>query len=179
MCPMKWDNMRLILQPNHQPINIINCNMNRHLWNMYKDSPQGKSCIELFNPETDDHIKLLQGIIEYSKECQPRMANLDDIKTELVVDRVRFLAENLSCQNLSLDNDCLKDSYEKLITDFFLAEIIEDENGNMSNSTELKDLWLRANDFRRKSSYVHELSLYLYLIHPYFKPILFRCRRCN
>lgn len=150
--------------------------MNRQLWDMYKASPEGKSCIELFNPETDNQIQLLEGIIEYSKKCQPRMANLDDIKTELVVDQVRFLADNLSCQNLTLDNDCLRDSYEKLITDFFLAKIIEDENGNISNSTDVKDLWLRANDFRRKSSYVHVLSLYLYLIHPYFKPILFPYR---
>ncbi len=93
--------------------------MNRQLWDMYKASPEGKSCIELFNPETDNQIQLLEGIIEYSKKCQPRMANLDDIKTELVVDQVRFLADNLSCQNLTLDNDCLRDSYEKLITDFF------------------------------------------------------------
>lgn len=150
--------------------------MNRQLWDMYKASPEGKACIGLFSLETEDDIKLLEGIIEYSKECQPRMANLNEIKTEYIVDRVFFLADNLSCQNLKLNNDCLKDSYEKLITDFFLAKIIEDENGNISNSIDAKDLWLRANDFRRKSSYVLELSLYLYLVHPYFKPILFPYR---
>ena len=91
--------------------------------------------------------------IEYSKECQPRMANLDEIKTDHLIEFISFLDENLSCQNLTLDNDCLRNSYEKLITDFFLAEIIEDEKGNISNSTNVKDLWLRANDFRRKSSY--------------------------
>lgn len=150
--------------------------MNRQLWDMYKASPEGKACIEIFNPETDDQIRLLESIIEYSKECQPRMANLDEIKTDHLIEFISFLDENLSCQNLTLDNDCLRNSYEKLITDFFLAEIIEDEKGNISNSTNVKDLWLRANDFRRKSSYVHELSLYLYLIHPYFKPILFPYR---
>jgi len=150
--------------------------MNKKLWQNYKSSDEGKRLIELFSLESNDDRKLLEGIIEYSKKCQPRMANLDDIKTEYIVNGVFFLANNLSCQNLTLDNDCLRDSYEKIITDFFLAEIIEDEKGNISNSTDVKDLWLKADDFRRKSSYILELSLYLYIIHPHFKPILFPYR---
>ena len=150
--------------------------MNRQLWDMYKESPQGKTCIELFSLETRDHRKMLEDIIEFSKKCQPRMANLDEIKAEYIVNNVFFLADNLSCQNLTINDETLIEDYEKLINDFFLAVIVEDENGNISCSTDERDVRLRANDFRRKSSFVLELSLYLYIIHPHFKPILFPYR---
>lgn len=147
--------------------------MNKKLWQNYKSSEEGKRLIELFSLESNDDRKLLEGIIEYSKKCQPRMANIDDIKTEYIVNGVYFLADNLSCQNLKIKDETLEEDYEKLINDFFLTVIVEDEKGNISCSTDERDIQLKANDFRRKSSFVFELSLYLYIIHPHFKPILF------
>ena len=150
--------------------------MNKQLWNMYKESPEGKTCIELFKLETDNHRELLEGIIDFSKKCQPKMANIDEIKTDRIVDTVFFIADNLSCQNLTINDDTLLEDYEKLINDFFLAFIIVDDNGNISCSTDDKNIRLRANDFRGKSSLVLELSLYLYIVHAHFKPILFPYR---
>ena len=147
--------------------------MNKKLWENYKTSEDGKRLIGLFSLETDDHRKMIYDIIEFSKACQPKMANIEDVKTEYIVDDVFFLADNLSCQNLTLNDETLREDYEKLITDFFLAKIIEDEDGNITNNTDVKEIWLKANDFRSKSSFVGQLSLYLYIIHPHFKPILF------
>lgn len=143
---------------------------------MYKESPEGKTCIELFKLETDNHRELLEGIIDFSKKCQPKMANIDVIKTDRIVDTVFFIADNLSCQNLTINDDTLLEDYEKLINDFFLAFIIVDDNGNISCSTDDKNIRLRANVFRGKSSLVLELSLYLYIVHAHFKPILFPYR---
>ena len=150
--------------------------MNKKLWQNYKTSDEGKKLIQLFDPETNDHRLLLEGIINYSKECQPKMANLDEIKTEYIANEVFFLAENLSCQGLTINDDTLLEDYEKLVNDFYLTEIIQDEKGNLSCSTDERKKVLRATDFRGKSSYVLPLSLYLFIVHSHFKPILFPYR---
>ena len=65
--------------------------MNKQLWNMYKESPEGKTCIELFKLETDNHRELLEGIIDFSKKCQPKMANIDELtQAETVKDYREF-----------------------------------------------------------------------------------------
>lgn len=43
--------------------------MNKQLWNMYKESPKGKSCIELFNPEVEDTALGAFNIWRYANNC--------------------------------------------------------------------------------------------------------------
>ena len=42
--------------------------MNKKMWNLYKDSENGKKAIELFDPEVEDVYKGIEDLFEYAKK---------------------------------------------------------------------------------------------------------------
>ena len=43
-------------------------NMNKKMWNLYKDSEDGKKVIDAFNPGVEDVYAGIEGMFEYAKK---------------------------------------------------------------------------------------------------------------
>ena len=42
--------------------------MNKKMWNLYKDSENGKKVIELFNPEVENIYQGIETLFDYAKK---------------------------------------------------------------------------------------------------------------
>lgn len=149
--------------------------MNKQLWNIYKENPQGKTCIELFNPEVEKTSKGAFNIWKYASnwgEDQVEDSFADDI-----VDAFWLWSSNLS-QRGFIPEEWTKESYEKFAEDNDILLPLLDDKGELQYHDDNTIMFdenvciLRKDQYRIKASNTLLLSLLLYFNFECFKPIL-------
>ena len=149
--------------------------MNKQLWNMYKESPKGKACIELFNPDVEDTALGAFNIWRYANNWG------EDKVEDSFLDDISGMFWLWSC-NLSqrgfIPEEWTKETYEKFAEDYDILRPLEDEKGELQYKEDETLIFdedaclLRKDQYRHKASNVPFLSLLLYYSFETFKPIL-------
>lgn len=144
--------------------------MNRKMWNLYKDSDNGKKVIELFNPNIKDVFEGIDGLFNYAGKWGCTITS-PEAKTWYYL----FMA-NFYGKDIFQGENITRESYENFVSEFEIrgAEITEDEKIIFEEGD--KAIFLKSDDFRRKNACIDHLSTYLYYNFEYFKPLLIRMR---
>lgn len=144
--------------------------MNRNIWDLYKNTERGQNAIKIFTIEEGE--KLLEKISEIYDFCKVTIGE-NSVKEHFL--NVYFgIFDNIIADELFLkENENLTDYYERLIDNFELGIVDEDESGQLFKVVEEKPIF-KQKDFKNLSSVTSELSLVLYSEYPEaFIPILF------
>ena len=144
--------------------------MNIKMWNLYKDSDNGKKVIELFNPEVEDVTKSIEDLFKYAKkwgsDIEPDVANY-----WLYQFAVNFKGDELNC-----DKDKAREVYQSFMESYSITIGYFNEEGNVKFKTDKNSNWIKGDDYRGKASLIDLLSIYLYLQYGFFKPLLLKRR---
>lgn len=140
--------------------------MNKKMWNLYKDSENGKKVIELFNPDAENINAGIEGMFEYAMKwgsnVNPQHASIWAF----------LFYTNFTAKNILGEENPTREEFEKFIDSFDIVESEMDEEGNVTFYDDAKSVWIKADDFRKKVAIVHLLSAFLYYHFDIFKPIL-------
>ncbi len=140
--------------------------MNKKMWNLYKDSENGKKVIELFNPDAEDMIAGIEGMFDYAMKWGSTF-NPKHASTWAFLFYTNFTAKNM----LGNENPS-RDEFKKFIGSFDIVESEMDEEGNITFHDGANAVLIKADDYRKKAAIVHLLSSFLYYHFDFFKPIL-------
>ena len=140
--------------------------MNKKMWNLYKDSEDGKKTIELFNPNVEDAYAGIEGLFEYAMKwgsmVEPKYASTWFF----------LFYTNFTANNLLGENNPTREEFGNFMESFSIVESEIDEEGNISFYEDAKALWIKKDDYRKKAAIVHLLSAFLFYHFDFFKPIL-------
>lgn len=154
---------------------IIQSNsMNKQLWNLYKDSEQGKNCISVFQLK-DDIGESIFKILAYSSKWGGNVIEesyLNDIDI-----RLELWLKNL-CERGFIPKEWTRESYVKFIEEFdiFAPKLIKkkylelDKDGKMI--LDENTYAIKKDQYRIKASCIEFLSLILFYDSEFFKPML-------
>lgn len=138
--------------------------MNKNLWNLYKQSEQGKKMIALFNPDETPTYDTVEQILVISNQD---VTNIGNTKTQLYL--LEDLFFNLNEQQFNFYDDDPKEEYQRFIDTFNFHEVyIQQEDG----SCHLGKIIINKDQFRQRVAITHLTSLALYYRHSHFKPLL-------
>lgn len=140
--------------------------MNKKMWNLYKDSENGKKVIELFNPSAEDVVLSIEHLFEYAQKLGSR------IKPEHAATWSYLFYANLTANNYFGDENPTREEYERFVNDFSVIEATIEEDGNIIFSEDEKAVWVKSTDYRTKAAIVNMLSSFLFYYYDFFKPVL-------
>ena len=149
--------------------------MNNQLWKLYKESPRGKACIELFNPDVDNIAEGAFNIWRYSSKWGEDTVE-DSFMDE--IDGMFWLwSTNLSLRGF-IPEEWSAEAYQKFSEDYDIlhplfndkGELQYDENGDVIFDEH--SCLLRKDQYRLKANNIPIFSLLLYYNYDLFKPIL-------
>lgn len=149
--------------------------MNKQLWNMYKESSKGKSCIELFNPEVEDIALSAFNIRKYA--CNWGEDSVEDSYIDNLYGKFYVWYHNFD-QRGFFPKEWTKETYEKFAEEYDILKPAKDKKGNVQyndDDTIIFDedsYFLKKNQYRHKASEIPFLSLLLFYNFDVFKPIL-------
>ena len=148
-------------------------------WEMYKNSPEGKKVIDIFDlasilNATDKNeltnemfFNWAKGVYAFASEKAPELFP----KTYKIDFTANFANGALGMiWDLKDDSGILneevptRETFERFVDTYYLSY-------NKDNGEE--EVYLRVDDYREKSSSVHILSLALYFWNPFFVPMLY------
>lgn len=144
--------------------------MNLKMWNLYKDSENGKKVIELFNPEVEDASKAIENLFEYAKKWG------SDIEPDAASFWLYQFAVNFKGDELNSEKDKAKEQYQDFMEKFSITIGYFNQEGDVEFKTDKKSNLIKEDDYRGKASLIDLLSVYLYLQYDYFKPLLLKRR---
>lgn len=144
--------------------------MNKNIWNLYKNSERGQKAIEIFT--INEGEKLLEKVSNIYDFCNENA--IDESNKENFLNIFFGIYDNIITDELFLvQNENLDDFYERLIDNFELGIVDEDDEGKLYKVVEEKPIF-KKKDYKNLTSIVSELSLVLYCEYPdAFVPILF------
>lgn len=153
--------------------------MNNQLWNLYKESPRGKTCIELFNPEVEDIAEGAFKIWRYASNWGE-----DKIEDSFIENLrgIMWLWFNNLWQRGFIPEEWDTESYRTFSENYDILKPLLDNSGNLllnDDDTLIFDeesCILRKDDFRYKATNIPFLSLILYYHFDVFKPLLLQRR---
>lgn len=149
--------------------------MNKQLWKMYKQSPDGKACIDLFNPEVENISDGAFAIWKYSSKwgADPVEGNFRE-----EIDRFLWLwGTNLSQRGLIPDK-WDRESFRIFVKEYDILRPKCDNKGEIEytndNQVVLEEgsYVLKKEQYREKAASISFFSLLLYYSFEFFKPIL-------
>lgn len=147
--------------------------MNKKAWNqLYKVSSEGKKCIELFNPEVEDILKASCDIVSYSAKWGGSSVDFDMLEEYLWL-----LANNLE-QRKMLPEVWDKEAYMKFIEEFEIhpPKVGKDRKIEYTDEGQLvfneEAYIIKKDQYRLKASNIQNLSLLLFYLFDFFKPML-------
>ena len=149
--------------------------MNKQLWNLYKDSEQGKKCIELFNPEKEDIVQAGLDILKYSVNWGGDMVD-DEFIDHL--DGFMWLWGNNLSQRDFIPEEWTRESFSKMVEEFDILQPKINEKQELEYTEDgvlvfLEDSYLlKKNQYRDKAASVELFSLLLFYSFKVFKPML-------
>lgn len=149
--------------------------MNKQLWNMYKESPQGKACIELFNPDVENASEGAFNIWQHATNWGED--KVDASFAEDIDGMFWLWSSNLS-QRGFIPEEWTSETYNKFVEDYDILRPLLDDKGELQYHEDESIKFnenapiLRKDQFRIKASNTSLLSLLLYYSFEKFKPIL-------
>ena len=137
------------------------------LWNLYKDSEQGKKAISLFDlSETTEYAKV-QDIADYMENEH------GDYPSYYNSDAFIILETNVSCMKTPSQETTTREEFEKFITDFNIVDFTVDEKDELQFHEDR--VLLPSNRYRDKNCQMPFLSMALYVNNPsLYKPIFYQ-----
>ena len=144
--------------------------MNIKMWNLYKDSENGKKVIELFNPNIENVFDGLDGLFSFAGKWGCTITP-DEAKTWYYL-----LLANFYGKDILPGEEATREAFEEFVSQFEIreAEITEEDQVVFKEGDNA--LFLKSDDFRRKNAFIDQLSTYLYYNFDFFKPLLIRMR---
>lgn len=143
--------------------------MNIKMWNLYKDSENGKKVIELFNPEVEDVFEGIENLFGFAKEWG------DEEDPKQVADcyylfMVNFFKKQIFGEELN------RDSFSKFVENFEIKDghITDDEQVVFSDNP--RALIIKRDNYRGKAALTEVLSVFLFYNFEFFKPVLLQSR---
>ena len=140
--------------------------MNKKMWNLYKDSENGKKVIELFNPEVEDVYKGIEDLFEYAKKWGS-MINPE----HACIWYMQFLC-NLKDNEMLAKEEITKEDFMAFAKGFEVIEARIEEDETIVFYDDAKSVWIKRDNYRAKAALVHLLSTFLYYNVELFKPII-------
>ena len=152
--------------------------MNTKMWNLYKNSEEGKKVIDLFTWNMMDNLFKLRMLVEYATK------NWKSIMYRDSCTEYEFFQEIFALQDYGLFGDNVsREQFAEFINVFELRTPIVDEDGNITLSLQDKDCYLKKTDYRIKAAEIPFLSLFLFFNEDhginesgFFKPMLLPTR---
>lgn len=149
--------------------------MNKQLWNMYKESPQGKACIDLFDPDVENASEGAFNIWQHA-------TNWGEDKVEASfaedIDGMFWLWSSNLSQRGFIPEEWTSETYNKFVEEYDILRPLFDDKGELQYHEDESIIFdenapiLRKDQFRIKASNTSLLSLLLYYSFEKFKPIL-------
>ncbi len=149
--------------------------MNKELWKMYKDSPRGKECIELFIPDGKSASQMGFDILRHSEkwggDCIDE-DSLDHLKGFMWLWDANMWERGLATDVWN------RDDFQHMMEEMDILDPLLDENGDLQYSDDDVMLFstdkplIRKDEYREKASSIPWLSLLLYSYDNVFKPML-------
>lgn len=140
--------------------------MNKKMWNLYKDSEEGKRVIEVFNPEVEDVSLGVEHVFEFAQKLGGR------VKPEHAATWGYLFYANFIANNYFGEENPTREEFEKFVDSFEVIEASIEDDGNVVFSDDAKAVWVKKDDFRTKAAIVNMLSSFLYFYYDLFKPII-------
>ncbi|MBP5458030.1 MAG: hypothetical protein J6Y37_16195, partial [Paludibacteraceae bacterium] len=138
--------------------------MNKQLWNMYKESPQGKACIKLFNPEVENTSEGAFNIWKYASNWGED--KVEDSFANTIDDLFWIWSYNLY-QRGYIPEEWTRDSYQKFAEEYDILRPLLDDKGELQYHGEdlildEKAYLLRKDQYRIKAANIPLMSLLLF-----------------
>ena len=140
--------------------------MNKQNWDLYKSTECGQKTIGLFEPERQNTFDAMEEMLNAAKQwgC--------DFQIEPTLQTVDCFYVNIAERGL-LVGDLNRDTFADFIASYDILFPYEDEDGNVQFLTDRHNTFIKANDYRKKASSTHILSLcFYYFVGDLFFPIL-------
>lgn len=136
--------------------------MNTKFWNLYKNSPEGKACIELFNTHSEDY--------DYDKILKKYCTKIEN--AEYMSAWTYAFFNNYEENNFTLPEILDENSFLRFVEKYTL-NYYEYNDYNVILS---KENILKKDDFRDKKWHTMPMSLFLYEYYGFCKPLLYPTR---
>ena len=149
--------------------------MNIQLWELYKTSERGKSCIDLFDPEKEDASKAGFEILRYSSKWGGD--KVEETFHEHLDGFMWLWGNNLSQRDF-IPEEWTRESFTKMMEDFDILQPKFNDKDELEFTDDDKMVFeegaflLKREQYRDKASNIPMLSLLLYYSFEIFKPIL-------
>ena len=142
--------------------------MNTKLWNnLYKGSERYGKAVETFKTELEDPIEgydaLSKMIAEFSEENET---------WESISGGILQIEANYFFQGFDAPEEMAHEWYEDFVDRFVLRRCYLDEEDRLLVDESPSGIQIGADQFREKNSTMADLSVFLYFLHPFFKPML-------
>lgn len=145
--------------------------MNKELWNFYKENERGKKVISIFEPDVENIYDGIDAISNFESVKWGENNYAEEAKGFFELACVNFKDMPFSNSKAELT----RDDYEKFIDSFEVKSLYLDEQG-LPHVDDNGRIYVQRNDYRRKAAETHFLSLYLYFMYDFFKPMLLPSR---
>lgn len=144
--------------------------MNQKVFELYKNTPDYKKAVDIFNPNINDVYEGIKLIKTFESEKFGTANGTDYSIESFNLYFINFSGSPL----LPREDNVTRDVYEKFINDYELFNYyIDDKNKAVLDTS--KPL-VRKDKFRMKAVETSTLSLYLYYRYSFFKPVLLQTR---
>ena len=144
--------------------------MNNKIWNFYKQSDEYRRLVSVFNPDEKDNPNAIEAIFQYAVELG------NDKEYDYLISNYDAIEVNFFCQGYEFVDDFSREDFEEFVNTFEIRDYNIEDNGEVQLLDGDTNIIVRKQDYRLKASMVDALSTFLYLNHPYFKPILLGTR---
>lgn len=143
--------------------------MNKKNWELYKNSSEGRELIDLFSFKgdnfLDDACKIYEKLDIYH----------DEPDLDRYYFRLQWIAINLQKSDLIKNNSLSFEDFIKFVIEFQLVDVKITEDGYyvLIDDPSPKDIIVKKDNFRGKLGYIQYVSMFLYFVCGFYKPILF------
>ena len=149
--------------------------MNKQLWKLYKESPQGKACIELFDPDVENTSEGAFNIWKHASKWGED--EVEDSFADELAGMFWLWSSNLSERGF-IPEEWTKESFDKFAEDYDILRPLLNDKGELQYGDDEKLIFdetailLKKNQYRNKAADIPFLSLLLYYSFDIFKPVL-------
>lgn len=141
--------------------------MNAKVWNLYKGNDNYKRMMEVFNTSLEDPISGFEAQSQLETELPGSQESIDEIYSEILT-----LETNYLYQGFMVPEEMTREWYEDLIDKLEIRNVFINEEKQLQIDESDKGLIVPADRFREKNSWMTGLSVLLYYVHKFFKPML-------
>ena len=149
--------------------------MNKKLWKLYKESSEGKACIELFNPEVESVVDAAFNVWKYSSKWGADDVSdsfIEEIGGTIWVWNINFSERNFYPEEWN------KETFMKFVEEYDILQPKVNNDDSIEYTEDKKVMFeegvyfLKKDQYREKASDLPVLSLLFYYLFDFFKPLL-------